>query len=168
MSDKNAPPDLIVALAVDTANRSPCAKSKRGVVIYEAGATVGAIYGNAFNGQPWPYECDGSDACKAACSRLCVHAEQRAIMAMLRPSEIELAMRRYISPPPELQLVHAKTVDGKLVPSREPSCDQCSKLILEARISRVWLYEGDGYWSSYDAGSFHRHTLKNNKLPVII
>lgn len=163
------PPELIVSLAVDTANRSPCAKSKRGVVIFEAGGTVGTIYGNAFNSQPWPYECNSSDECKAACGRLCVHAEQRAIFQMLRPGDIELALRQWQRPADlELQLLHVKTVDGKLVPSRQPSCDQCSKLIVEVGIRRVWLYEGEGAWSCYDAVTFHRYTLKHNKLPVLL
>lgn len=166
------PPDLIISLAVDTANRGPCAKSKRGVVIYDLGTperAVPYIHGNAFNSQPWPFECNASDACKAACGRLCVHAEQRAIMQMLRPNKIERVERQYETPKPDLQLVHVKTVDGKLVPSTDgPSCDQCSKLIVEAGIRTVWLYADEGAWSCWDATMFHQATLRHLKLPVTL
>lgn len=175
---ENPPPDLIIALAVDTANRGPCAKSKRGVVIYGLDPYQGdvpLIFGNAWNSQPWPYECDGSEACKAACGRLCVHAEQRAIMQMLCPSPTDLARFTFkdkvkYPDPGSLALVHVKTVDGKLVPSpKGPSCDQCSKLIVENKwIGTVWLYEGEGYWRGYDTTTFHRKTLIACGLPVTL
>jgi deoxycytidylate deaminase len=163
----NAPPELIVSLAVDTANRGPCAKSKRGVVIYSVATAggVGVIWGNAFNSPPWPFECSNTDACKADCGRICVHAEQRAIIQALTPSETELRHPLAGDPRAELHLVHVKTVDGKLVPSPGgPSCDQCAKLILEAGIRTVWLYVQDGVWSRYDAAGFHQATLITNKL----
>ena len=162
----SAPPDIIVSLAVDTANRGPCAKSKRGVVIYELaesvaardGGNVGRIWGLAYNSPPWPFECSGTDACKKDCRHICVHAEQRAIIrACLVEGEatgnLNLGKR-------ELYLVHVKTVDGKLVPSTDgPCCEQCSKLILEAGIRFVWLYVAENQWSLYDATGFHQSTL---------
>lgn len=174
------PPDLVVSLAVQTAGRGPCAKSKRGVVIYgpEPESGTPTIYGNAFNSQPWPYECDGTDACKAACARLCVHAEQRAILRMLMPSKDDLAMfivdgKVSYPKPQSLSLVHVKIdiVHGKpmLAPSpKGPSCEQCSKLIVENRwIGHVWLYNGGG-WDRYSPERFHRSTLIACGLPITL
>ena len=173
----HAPPDLIIALAVDTASRGPCAKSKRGVVIYgpHPDFETPMIFGNAWNAQPWPFECDKSDACKAACGQLCVHAEQRAIFQMLLPPMDELHRfvrdKRVRYPDPgSLSLVHVKTKDGKLVPSpKGPSCAECSKLVLENKwIGTVWLYEVEGHWSQYTSTHFHRTTLVNLGLPITL
>ena len=158
----HAPPDIIIATAVHVASIGPCAKSKRGVVIFGRNdAGLLEVYANAHNSPPWPFECSGTDACKKDCGRICVHAEQRAIMQMLRPDDVERALRVY-QKRPELELVHVKVVDGKLVASPDgPSCDQCSKLIVEAGIRTVWLYCTDGAWSSWDASGFHQRTLRN-------
>lgn len=174
----NPPPDLIVSLACNTASNGPCAKSKRGVVIYGPDSYQGnvpVIFGNAFNSQPWPYECDKSDACKAACGQLCIHAEQRAIMQMIRPSPTDLALFKFgdevrYPEPGSLALVHVKVVDGKLVPSpKGPSCEQCSKLIVENKwIGRVWLYVAEGSWNGYDPVNFHRKTLIACGLPITL
>ena len=62
----------------------------------------------------------------------------------------------------EYHLVHVKVVDGKLATSpKGPSCDQCSKLIVEAGIHTVWLYTTEGAWSSWDGSGFHQRTLRN-------
>lgn len=153
------PSGRILDAVVRTASLGPCAKSKRGAIVFSRNPEV--IYGNAHNSPPWPYECSKTDDCKKDCGRICIHAEQRAILQMLagdyqpRPSYREV----------ELEIVHAKAVDGKLVGSREPSCDQCSKLIIEACVSRVWLFDGTS-WNSWDAASFHRATLRNLGLHV--
>jgi deoxycytidylate deaminase len=154
------PPQVVIDLAVQNAMKSPCAKSKRGVVIYSHGL-YGELFidGVGFNGPPWPFECDGSDACKRDCPRVAVHAEQRAIYAATDLSR-------------ETFLVHVKVVDGELVPGKGPCCDQCSKLILDAHIRHVWLYEdggnGVGMWIVYEAAGFHRVTLRACGLHVVL
>lgn len=36
-----------------------------------------------FNGPPAPYKCDGSAECRVDCPKICMHAEQRAILAVI-------------------------------------------------------------------------------------
>lgn len=158
------PSPRIIDAVVRTASLGPCAKSKRGAIVFKRNPE--RIYGNAHNSPPWPYECSKGDACRKDCGRICVHAEQRAILQMLagdyepRPPYVPNAHFGY-----ELEIVHAKVIDGKLVGSKEPSCDQCSKLIIEACIQRVWLFDGAS-WNSWDAASFHKATLRNLSLHV--
>jgi len=60
---------------------SPCMKSQRGVVVFRRDT---GVVSRGFNGQPPPFTCDGSTACREACSRLCVHAEMAALMSLGR------------------------------------------------------------------------------------
>lgn len=173
MANPDQPSDAIIEIAVDAAKRSPCAKSKRGVVIFERGITSFRIHSVAHNSPPWPYECDGSAACQANgnCWRVAVHAEERAI---LDGGKLRVGTSHQVGL--EIELLHVKVVDGELVPGKGPSCELCSKLILEAGIDRVWLFQADeseerwppgiepvrrGVWNSYDALGFHRITLRN-------
>lgn len=162
------PPSLVIATAINIANKSPCAKSKRGVVLYTL-LTEGRldIHSKEHNSPPWPFECDATDECKRDCPRVAVHAEQRALIS--GQHGCRTLDRLTIDDGPEdpeddslgvLQLVHVKTVDGALVPSPGPSCDQCSKLIVEAGVHSVWLYERVG-WSRYNAATFHQITLRH-------
>jgi len=84
-----------------------------------------------------------------------VHAEERAI----------IHARENLR---GLELVHAKIdLKWELQESGNPSCWQCSRMILEAGISRVWLYGKDG-WQGWDPVAFHAATLKNCDLPVFL
>lgn len=137
---------------VRAAQSGPCAKSKRAVFIVRPS---GVVVGRGVNAQPGPFECDGSEGCRATCSKLCVHAE----MAALRH-----AGRDAIG----AHLIHVKAVADKVVGevSGPPSCWQCSREILDAGISMVWLLH-EGGWTPYDAAEFHRLTLEHERLPVI-
>jgi deoxycytidylate deaminase len=134
-----APPSDMVAAAVRASCNSPC-RSQRGAAIF-------TNYRLITVGWNWkPGGCDGTAACKATCRQLAVHAEQSALLQMDLPS-IEPA-----------DLLHVKTVDGVLVPSGEPSCVQCSKLLLASgSIVGVWLYHADG-WRRYDVAEFHQRS----------
>lgn len=154
----SAPPQRFVELAITEAACRParlsCAKSNRGVVIFDS-APIGCnayVLAVAGNGPPPPFRCAGDDACQAACNRVAIHAEERAIM-------------RTRCDPRGAELVHVKAVDGELVASGPPSCWQCSRMIVEAQLSRVWLYGVEG-WSSWSAGEFHRATLRHCGLPT--
>ncbi len=135
-----------VELACGAARRSPCQKSKRGVVIYSTDRQDFQIEAVGFNGPPPGFSCNGK--CFSRCRDYAVHAEQRALVDLIPNREI----------PSRAHLVHVKVVDGELVPSGGPSCPQCSKLIVEAEIEVVWLYHADG-WRSYSAQEFHELTL---------
>jgi|SRR3990172_2331792 len=169
----------ILRLAIETAKKSPCEKSKRGVVIweneeayYEEPMVRPIELRTAFNGPPPGFACDGSSACREACGKICVHAESRALLEVwdtFFPTDI----------------LHVKVVGGAAVASGPPSCWQCSREILESGIKLVWLLHapeqilgqrGDapqvqeceyGLLVPYSAYAFHEATLRFNGLPVI-
>lgn len=142
----NTPPQFVIDAAVAEANRSPCAKSKRGVVFFGDDWGTLRVISKGHNAQPEPFKCDGSAACKKACAKLCEHAEQMALRKIDRFGASG-------------DLLHVKTVGGDLVPSGGPSCWQCSRAILaDKRIDGVWLFHEDG-WRRYTPTEFHALTL---------
>ena len=191
-----APPESVVKAAIEVAKRSPCAKSKRGVVIYQSDADEPqyAITSAGFNGPPGLLHCDGSDACRRDCPKICMHAEERAMLQINRDEWVRYGDGGYHMQ--HLDLVHVKVVDGELVPGGGPSCWQCSRTIYDALIGGVWLFEeprctcgsvrpdlghavgcwlrpidesGDyqpARWRRYSSEEFHRLTLahERNKL----
>lgn len=140
-----------LALAVEEGAKSPCCKSKRGVVIWDANADNPDPPVSGHNGPPPGFACDGSDACRAACGRTCLHAEHRALME---------------ASPDHTDLLHVKVIDGEAVPSGPPSCEDCSKAILDRGIKRVWLLHESGL-RLYSAEDFHIQTLQHCELPII-
>lgn len=137
--EKLTPPRHIVDLAIEVSTWSPC-RSKRGVVIFSGDD----VLSHGHNSKPSGFECDGSEACKATCRREAVHAEQRALLNLRSPATCEM--------------LHVKTVDGALVPSGGPSCVECSKLLVAARVTAAWLYHEHG-WQRYVMAEFHRLSL---------
>lgn len=130
-----------VRAAIGASVLSPC-RSKRGAVVFRNGFLLSA----GCNYKPSGFDCDGSESCKANCRAGAVHAEQSAIL------------RAGVYVAGNAELLHVKTIDGKLVPSGGPSCAECSKLALAAGIVGVWLYHENG-WHRYDATEFHRQSL---------
>lgn len=131
-----SPPENVVTEAIEAAMRSPCEKSKRGVVIFladltETGDGVGIASG--YNGMPSGYTCDGSKVCRASCAKRCLHAEDRAIRNAIAAN----GDRRLH----EFEAVHVKVVDGQLVWGGGPSCWQCSRTVLDVGLKAFWLYE---------------------------
>lgn len=154
---KLGPPIWAVEIAIEEARKSPCAKSKRGAVAFsDDGSRAGRLlFGVGCNG-PALGGCDGSEACKASCGKRCVHAEARAIRGAAGAT---------------CDVVHVKIDErGELAAGGGPSCWQCSRDILDAGISGVWLYERHGgndgelflvvdRWRYYTAAEFHRLTM---------
>jgi len=130
--------------------RSPCGKSKRGVVIYDRESHAVLAWGH---NEPALGACGNNAACRAACARICVHAEQQALLINFSAYNFDL--------------VHVKVVDGSLVPSGGPSCVECSKLILAAGVDGVWLFHAEG-WRRYPAEEFHMLTLAALGLPLTL
>ncbi len=150
------PPKNFVELAITVAGCSPsrlsCAKSHRGVVIWRDGV----ILGTGRNAPPVPFRCTADDACRKVCNKVAVHAEERAII------RARCSVRG-------AELLHVK-VDrelGDIVASGPPSCWQCSRMILEAGIGRVWLFGDDG-WRSWTGEEFHKATLEHHEFPIIV
>lgn len=138
-------------MAIRAAMKSTCAKSRRGVVIIGIGNEVVSL---GQNGPPVPFHCARNEVCRASCNKVAVHAEERAIVVVSRRAMYGA------------DLVHVKVnADGKAVTSGPPSCWQCSRMILEAGIARVWLKHERG-WTAYPAAEFHAVTLMNCGLPT--
>lgn len=130
--------------AIYYATLSPC-RSQRGVVIWHR---EHGLISFGFNAPPHPMVCNGSDECKATCSKTAVHAEQAALLNF---NPIVYS---------DCEMLHVKVVDDDAVTSEKPSCWQCSKLILAAGIEYMWLYQKEGL-VRYTALDFHDKTLIN-------
>ncbi len=171
------PPAYVIETARRTAMLSPCAKSKRGVVIFDRltaelnERTLGerwfevhrliaddTVLATGFNEQPPGWACTGTDICKRDCAKLCIHAEQDAL-ADLGGHAMRGDHRQ------GLDLVHVKVVGESIVPGGGPSCWQCSRQIIAAKLGGVWLFEKildgtTGRWKRYSALAFHEATLE--------
>ncbi len=134
-----APSDTVIRRAELAAAKSPCAKSKRGVVL----TFDEHVVAEGFNGPPPGIGCDGSTACRNDCGKRCVHAEMRALrgaatwLGQFPHSHARDGGRGL------LDVVHVKLgEDGRVVAGGGPSCWQCSREILDVGFVRgVWLYE---------------------------
>jgi len=145
-----------LSAAIAAAKQSPCAKSKRGAVIWNP--DIG-ICGIGYNHTPAPFICGQDDTCREACSKINVHAEQAALLNFRRSERANKSLR-------DFDMLHVKVVDDVAVPSGPPSCWQCSKLILACGIKGVWLLHENGlqrYW----AVDFHYLTLEHAGLPRV-
>jgi hypothetical protein len=156
LRDMSVPPRIAIDSAIAAANEGSCGKSRRGVSAYrEAGYPY--VVARGHNAPPPGFACDGSDACKAACAKVCIHAEQAVL-------DQEFFGPRFAEP---VYLVHVKTVDGELVTSGGPSCWQCSRAIVaDPRIAGIWLFHETG-WRLYEPAEFHALTLLACGLPVV-
>jgi deoxycytidylate deaminase len=152
------PPSFAIAAALLAATCSPCHKSKRGVAVYRmlealdgGQERVEQTLVQGYNGPPWLWTgddldremgCDGSEACRRDCGRRCVHAEARALLSL--PPDLADA-------PSSLRLVHVGLGDDhRVVAGKGPSCEACSKTILDQGVGGIWLYERLGQWLTAD------------------
>jgi deoxycytidylate deaminase len=138
--------------AIEAAQQSPCIKSQRGVVIWRR--DVAFPIGSGFNHPPSPFVCGRNLDCRQQCGKLCIHAEEDAILKALDDRGVS-----------DFHILHVRVVDGKAVPSGPPSCWQCSRTILQLRFKAVWLLHEDGL-KAYSPEEFHQLTLENESLPV--
>ena len=145
-------PEEALKHATAAGRLSPCAKSKRGVVIW---TRQGGLYADGWNHPPEGFQCHGDDACRAACGKVSIHAEMDAILK---------AGRRGIGIMGK-DMLHVKVVDGKAVPSGPPSCVYCSKHLILAGLAGMWLLHEDGL-RRYTVEDFHRLTLEHLGLPT--
>jgi deoxycytidylate deaminase len=143
-----------LAAAVLVAQSSPCAKSRRGVVIF---TRQDGVLARGWNAPPSPFRCDGSEACQASCNKIAVHAETAALHDLMR---IGVGGRG------PLEMLHVKVVNGVAVASGAPSCWQCSREVLVSGVRWFWLLHAEGL-RRYTAEDFHTITLRNSSLPVI-
>ena len=137
--------------ASEIALSSTCNKTHRGVIIVKNDE----IIGKGYNGPPEGYVC-GWGTKYETCNRTDIHAEIRAIQDTLRnnPEKIEGST-----------LYHIKVENGKIKPSRKPSCPDCSGNIVENKIALVVLYHlkevhGEEGVYEYIAKEFHDRSLE--------
>ena len=154
-------PPEVVAEAVAAARQSPCAKSRRGVVIFDpdqvdkimleypgnfAYRRLEWLSATGYNAPPEPMYCNANDlrqygaapeSCftRSNCGKVAMHAEANAL--------IQLTCNRALSHMDGFHMLHVE-IDREDAPMScdGPSCWQCSKAILaDGRISRVWLLQ---------------------------
>lgn len=182
MTATDVPPQEAVTAAIHEARRgralSACAKSSRGAAVF---SRILGVYAVGHNAQPAPFACRGTAACRVSCGKLCIHAEEAAIVAAL-PFWPEPQRDRI-----PLEIVHVKIDErGDLVAGGPPSCITCSRTILGAGIAAVWLFEAprctcgrtgpvhdDGCrafdadtWRRYSALEFHEATMRHPKADM--
>lgn len=134
------------------ARASRCGKSKRGAIAVDA---RGDIVGLGFNEPPGDRCCSGDDACRAACGKLCIHAEAAALA--LVPDNVR----------GPIEIIHVKVVDGEPVPGGGPSCWQCARdMLADGRVAAVWLLHDSG-WRRYPIVEFYELTMIECGLPVL-
>lgn len=174
---RRRPPRSVIDEAVRQAMRSPCVKSKRGVVLYnpeisdrwargdEMSLADSATFvaGRGFNGPPKGFLCTSGPACREACSQICIHAEERAIRDGGMLDDVG-----------DLELVHVKAGEGGVLVASPfgpgKACVTCSRTVLDVGLRGVWLYESTPptvteKWRYYTAAEFHVATLRHNGLP---
>lgn len=173
--------DEIVEAARLAAIKSPCAKSQRGAVLFRADelrwcekhklplaeVVNDPIVSTGWNGQPEPFRCTGTDACRKACGMICMHAEQRALYDALLPERADGRLLRRPAPRFEnYEMLHVKVEGGKVVAGGSPKCAQCSRLLVELKVRGIWLYEQLPVptWKLYDSVQFHAVTMRNEQL----
>lgn len=132
------------------AKRSPCKRSKRGVVLVDSEVWTPVSYG--WNHPPCPFVCRGY--CGHSCKEDVIHAEMDAL---IRLGEMRLSTQNK-----NLTLILAKMKEGRLFPSDLPSCKDCSKYLLQANFEGVWLYHVGG-WKFYPMLEFHELSQKYDK-----
>ena len=144
-----------IKLAAEETKNSRCSKSNRGVVIVKDDIT---LLGKGTNNPPNKVECL-TERCYEICNEYAVHAEQNAIIEALRNGRNIEGSRMY----------HVKVKNDEIKYSGEPSCVQCSKLVLQTGIKYFVLKHKDGY-GLYEAEEFHElslQTLEAKKSIVI-
>ncbi len=179
---RKRPPRIVIDEAIRQAMRSPCVKSKRGVVLYnpevadrwatncalDLGDIAAFVTGRGHNGPPTGFPCTGDPVCRSACPKICVHAEERAIREGGMLDDVH-----------DLELVHVKAGEGGVLVASPfgpgHACITCSRTVLDVGLRGVWLYEEivdpilparQEQWRYYTAAEFHVASLRHCGLPA--
>lgn len=168
------PPQEMIAIAIREAKQSPCAKVKRGAVVFDARPGALKFSGpvsRAYNGPPPPIVCDGSLECARTCSMRCAHAEGRAVRLLVEALGGTAHSREHEK---HYDILHVKLdFEGRLAASGPPRCWQCARDILDVELGGVWMFETDpmpvgvrslsfvmrsASWKRYTALDFYKTT----------
>lgn len=149
--------DWLIGQLIKTARQSKCVRSKCGSIIVDINKS---IIGRGYNSLPTDGACETcmkdeilfSPKFKSDKS-CCVHAEQRAIMDMLRRG----TQADKIS---NGTLFFLRLDDrGNPQHSGQPWCTVCSKLALDVGIANFVLFHKEG-WTSYDTKTYNDLSFK--------
>lgn len=148
--------DQIFQHLVSVAKKATCHRSKCGSLII---AADGQIIGEGYNSMPCNAveDCfkDGLDPTFKSDKTCCVHAEQRAIMDAVKrfPDKITGSILLFIRLDEQDNPKH----------SGNPYCTICSKLALDAGISRFLLWHKEG-WTSYDTKFYNECSFQYKNI----
>lgn len=161
------PPESIVLAALEVARTSPCAKSKRGALIFNRATDEVLATGRNFPAPP--LACDGSEDCRDTCAKRCVHAEQDAIIGFANTLEAQGGLGASFYDVLHVRLNGSGELASDRAPS--PSCWQCSREVSAGGFRGIWLFEHESLdfdenpveprWVFWPAREFHLTTLKN-------
>lgn len=135
--------ERFTAEAVTVARRSPCEKSKRGVII----VSDSEVIGRGYNKPPADVPCV-EEFCGLICRKYCVHAETNAVMDALRGGHELKGSRGY----------HIKVKGGAVRDSDDLSCVPCAALVLESGMGEFVLKHPRGF-AVYGAREFYELSL---------
>lgn len=117
---------FIIDVAIDEARRSPCAKSKRGAVVFKDGQ----ILGRDHNHPNIPHTCV-PDVCMNYCSFYTTHAERGACQdGIFRGNNLDGA-----------SILHMKIKNGLVKPVEKAECLDCSSYLMKLRSSGIYIVE---------------------------
>lgn len=134
----------VFGTAVSEATLSPCAKSRRGAVVFKDGQILGKG-----NNSPKDDKFCIPPICYPICSEYCDHAEANALKdAISKGRDVEGA-----------SMFHIKVKGRAPVVSDDLSCLKCSTLVCEANIGEFILYQSSGF-VAYPTEEFDKLTRK--------
>ncbi len=147
--------ELYIKTAILEAEKSVCSKSKRGVVIVKKLSDENVVVGKGYNTPALGRICYPKH-CYNICNQYCIHAEQNAIFNALSNVHNLKNSRLY----------HIKVKDGEVKNSGQPSCIECSKLILKVGIEGIVLKHDEGY-GLYSSEEFYDLSLNSFKQKTL-
>ena len=134
------------------AAKSLCLRSKCGAIIVKDGEIIGRGY-NAPPKDKVVTRCQKSDLPEDFPSdkHCCLHAEQRAVFDALKSNPEKLAG----------STIYFVRVDdkGDPVPSGDPRCTICSKIVLDVGIAEFIMWQEEGV-CSYSTGEFNAASFR--------
>ncbi|MCL5784735.1 MAG: hypothetical protein M1142_05295 [Patescibacteria group bacterium] len=117
---------FIIDAATEEAKRSPCAKSKRGAIVFKDGQ----ILGRDHNHPNIPHTCV-PDVCMSYCSVYTTHAERGACQdAIFKGNNLDGA-----------SILHMKVKKGLVMPVEQAQCLDCSSYLMKLRSSGIYIIE---------------------------
>lgn len=137
---------------IEIASKSTCHRSKCGSLLV---SKSGKIIGEGYNSMPCNevFSCfkDSLSSGFKSDKTCCVHAEQRAIMDALKnnPQEVEGSSLLFIRLDDSNNPKH----------SGSPYCTICSKMALDAGVSKFALWHKEG-WTFYDSKYYNEYSFE--------